>query len=866
MKKYVICCVMAIGFISADWVKVLGISETALPSKKVVVASDTISAFVRTENFGFIRNDTTTNGTNFQRIEIPDEPIDNDTVNIGRPQIPYVRLLIAVPDSSEFAVTVYGSDYLRFEGYQIYPVPRIVYESDTAGYVAPAEVFTYDTLFYEKDTMYPGKLYEIRSDGYWRDQRVLEVFLYPIQLNPQRQLLYFYNYLDLRIEYLGEVVANANGLGPFEKIGQELLLNYPGINPYSFSQPDTMAVPTVHYYTELLDSNNRADYIIVTQGDFLTLPTDSVYEPPFAAQLISDFAQWRVFHNRFEVGVVKMEDIYEQFPDSLPDSAAVLKEFLIYAYENWTAPNMTDGHFAYCLFIGDWEYVPVRLGMNGHVDESYYRHLISVDCEDIMLGRWPVKIDSTHHSEELATISRKTINYEKYPLLGDWRRKGLLIAGSYEGRWEGYLDTSRFYFTDIDYDTNTVRQIGLTAQEFRDGIANYLNDEGAILAAYWDHGAPYGWYNYDTTEVKGLTNGSRLPVVLSFACLTALFYYDHPDYGGGLCFGEHFLFNPYGGCVAFHGSTTLTSAPGSLNAQILERTLRDQEWILGLSLLSLDYGLYGQHGFCLLGDPALDLGDYTAYPSTSDLVVRPQGIDISMLSPYPYLKDTDSLPIQVSIWNIGGATAHNVQVEISVKLPAESEVIIDEITIPEIAPRDSVVVVAYWNVAEQYPDYYGEIGDCDFVVKVDPDNEITESWEYNNATDVVKKVAVYPYQSGWPKEIVGCKQPAIADLDGNGSVEVVCSGLDSVYIFDKDGNAFQNWPKYFKWVQDVVLGDINNDKKIEIVATSTSDTVRVYNWQGNLLWAHEVPDWEGRNCDIIRPPCLGRIADASSPV
>jgi hypothetical protein len=574
--------------------------------------------------------------------------------------------LIAVPDSCDFNITVYESDYTLFEDYLLYPVPRIIFEEDTFGCFGSKEVYTYDALFYGKDTLYPGKFYEVNSDGHWRDQRVLEVFLYPVQFNPGQKLMYFYTGLYLRIEYSGEVVENENGLGPFEDIGREILLNYPGID----KEPESVPEPAVHYYTVLQNPDNVADYIIVTHQDFLGDEIDSLK--------IHEFAEWRVSHNQFDVGIVKMQDIYPQFPGTTPDSAAQLRDFLIYAYENWHANSMSDGHFAYCLFIGDWDYVPTLLFTYQNnpewlgANEFYFADLMSGSGADIMLGRWPVKFeDPSAQVPDLMIIAQKTINYEKYPVQVDsFRRRGLLIAGT---GFETHINSSKSYFSDIGYDTITIRpsQIG-QGQPFIDSVNKYLN-QGEILTSYFGHGGPDGWmHGYDTTQVKDLTNSNYLPVVLSNSCLTAMFQWDHPfydshDYPAGISLGEHFLINPNGGAVAFWGATTYTFMPNYI--RVLKMLLRYQHWILGeFTYIQGSANWWGGYNICLLGDPALDLSDYTAFPDLPDLVVRPQAIDISILPPYPYPAGGDEIPIRAKVFNIGGETTDNVDVKFIVAL------------------------------------------------------------------------------------------------------------------------------------------------------------------------------------------------------
>lgn len=835
MKKILILCVCLIAFLSADWKRIIGSSNTALPPDKEVMKSDTSGVIIRTAVFGFTEQDTTVDNKDFKRIQIPEEPVDRDTTRAGKPQIPYIRLLIAVPDSCEFDITVYESDYTLFQDYLLYPVPRVIFEEDTFGCVYFRDVYTYDTAFYEKDTLYPGKFFEVISDGHWRDQRVLEVFLYPVQFNPQQKLVYFYDGLNLRIEYSGTVTENENGLGPFEEMGRETLLNYPGIER-ELPQRDP---PEVHYYDSLSNPDNIADYIIVTHQDFLADSTDSFW--------IHAFARWRVRHNQFDVGIVKMGDVYDEFlTQSPPDSAQALRDFLVYAYDNWDANSMTDGHFSYSLFIGDWDYVPTRLYWCGTwlaADEYYFRNLIAGGDDEIMLGRWPVKyVDPSVGVLDLVTIAQKTINYEQSPALGDWRRRGLLVAGidrdtlgNYYPIFDHWIYDSKPYLSDIGYDTLTVRFSDTYNQgQFNNSLSINLN-AGEIITAYYNHGGYADWYHYDTTYLMQLENGDRLPAILSLACYTAPFQWDHPENRGHTCFGEHFLFSSNGGCIAFYGATRTTRELSLLSGlSILKNMLRYQDWILGKCLVNLFY----RNHYCLLGDPALDLGDYTAYPDLPDLVVRPQAVDISLLSPYPYPSSGDTIPIRAKVWNIGGTAAYDVDVRFEV-IYGPDQTYSDIVTIDEIQPRDTAVVVGYWNTALTHPDFYGEIGDCDFIVTADPDSEITESWEYNNESSITKKVAIYPNKPGWPKKVTGFTQPAIANLDGIRSAEIVYPSLDSIYVFDPDGNVVSPWPKYLKEIYGIVLGDIDNDDDIEIIAVSP-DSIKAFDYQGNIMWQEEI--------------------------
>ncbi|MEO0185400.1 MAG: C25 family cysteine peptidase [candidate division WOR-3 bacterium] len=828
--------------LNAGWQRVIGWSDLSFPPEKVVIKSDTAGVFIKTTIYGFNRKDTLIDNKNFQQITIPDCELDLDTIKKGKPQIPYIRLLIAVPDSCNFNININPIDFTVFSNYLIYPVPRIVFE-DSDGLCYYKEVYIYDTAFYQKDTLYPNKFYEIKNDGYWRDQRVLEILIYPVQFNPQKKLMYFYTGIDLKIEYTGRKSPNTNGLGPFEDIGRELLLDYPGID----REPGPHPEPKVHYYTDLLNPENVADYIIVTHDQFLINETTSRW--------IHDFARWRVDHNRFDVGIVKVQDIYVQFPQSALDSAAQLKDFLNYAYHNWQSHSNPDNHFAYCLFIGDWDYVPAKLSYYQMAEylwlEADERYFADIDGQsylpEIMLGRWPVK-----PTQQLVTIAQKTLNYEKYPDTGDWRRRVHLICGGTSGPdfgidplFERFITEAKSFPADIAYDTQTTRwsEYYPNADDYKNAI-QYWQNAGEIITYYVNHGAPDGWYrHYDSLWINQLQNGTSLPFVISGACLTAMFQWDRPrstydpNYPPHTCFAEHFLFKTNGGAIGFFGAHKFTcNIPDS---RILSAFFQKQHWEIGKALASNPWVF---QDYCLLGDPALDLGDYAAYPNLPDLVVRPQGIDISLLPPYPYPSSNATIPIKAKILNIGHIRATNVVVNFKVSKD-QAVYHTENIVVPEIKSRDTAVVIAHWNTGQSHPNFYGEIGNCKVEVTVDPNDHIEESWEYNNKSSIVKKIALYSNQPNWPKRVTNFANPAVGNLDNFGAIEVVYPSGDSVYVFNADGSNFTNWPRPFVKVYSVVLADIDDNRTLEIIAASP-ESITVYDYQGNILpgWPVQIPN------------------------
>jgi subtilisin family serine protease len=86
---------------------------------------------------------------------------------------------------------------------------------------------------------------------------------------------------------------------------------------------------------------------------------------------------------------------------------------------------------------------------------------------------------------------------------------------------------------------------------------------------------------------------------------------------------------------------------------------------------------------------------------------------------------------------------------------------------------------------------------------------------------------------GWPQRvanagtgqaIVADTGPSAADLDGDGRLEVVVSTRDQVYVFRHDGSLVPGWPRPFPAVNgaDCTLADLDGDGRREIVFTQSS--------------------------------------------
>ena len=131
-----------------------------------------------------------------------------------------------------------------------------------------------------------------------------------------------------------------------------------------------------------------------------------------------------------------------------------------------------------------------------------------------------------------------------------------------------------------------------------------------------------------------------------------------------------------------------------------------------------------------------------------------------------------------------------------------------------------------------------------------------------------RHVAVHEHdgsvRSGWPRPIgMSGTSPAIGDLDGDGRLEIVVStgwhwsrpsSTAYVYAFKDDGTSLAGWPKQLGVgiSSQPVLGDVDGDVGVEIVVGAHDGQLYAWNADGT-----EVPGW---------PKQVGGSIQHSSPV
>jgi hypothetical protein len=326
------------------------------------------------------------------------------------------------------------------------------------------------------------------------------------------------------------------------------------------TSPDVFAEDGPIATAENEESEVGADYLIITADKYFTR--------------LAPLAQLKTKMG-LTVRMVNLSTI------TTTGDANAITDYIRNAYETWTIPP------TYLLLVGDAEDLPPHnevshpslTGMPA--TDLYYVTVDGTDIfPDMFCGRLPCAT-----LNECSTMVDKIVNQQLSPDTDvDYRNSALTIGvfqpsidgiewiGQFIDKAEAFKDylTSQGGVVHTSYTTETTTtpksysgsSIMHPGPSQYVGTQSYLSTAAALtqelnclnagvsLAVYNAHGWWGGWERLTATDVYGLSNGTRLPVVLSYTCQTGWF-----DMTNGTCLGEAFLRRVGGGAVAFVGAT-----------------------------------------------------------------------------------------------------------------------------------------------------------------------------------------------------------------------------------------------------------------------------------------------------------------------
>ena len=449
-------------------------------------------------------------GSSFQSLRIPRSGLTTET---GKPEIPVVTTLVAIPARTDCQVRIVGADSVVLSGYRVLPAQKACLEGEES------EDFRIDETLYSVDSFYPEKLVVLGQPCVMRDYRVVQLILYPVRYNPYRSQLIVYREVLVEIEYAGENITNAKEITPklsfaFDPLYRNLIVNYEFVRPKVGE---------------------------VTPGGYLIVSHDAFYDA------IQPLAEWKQ-RKGWKTSVVKLSEI----PGG-PNTTSI-QQYISDAYHNWVVPP------EYVLLVGDVTGagpLPTFPYLGNPTDHPYSLLEGNDYLSEVLVGRIPVQ-----SVNELQVVVSKILGYERNPYMGEtqWYRRALVVGGNYPAEVTTAVLTKKWVrekLLEAGYaEVDTVFYPPITAPD--DILASVSQGVSFVNYRGWSNSRGWHYPYFQVENILALANGWKLPVVTSISCGTG-------NFGAGIdpCFGEAWLragtpTTPKGG-VAFYGPTTLAT-------------------------------------------------------------------------------------------------------------------------------------------------------------------------------------------------------------------------------------------------------------------------------------------------------------------
>ncbi len=387
---------------------------------------------------------------------------------IGAPEVPAIRRLIAVPTNARIHVTVVdaprvvSAETLGLD-HPLVPVRPPVEKSAP---VAEA-VFEHDLATYAVDAFSAGPIH-VSEAGVKDGIRYISLEIVPLAYNPLRHAFSVYDTLTFTLSLTGDdLPASAKG----EPTGQEAAGKSGGLR-----------------------------FLVVAHDDFAGSGALGAYVSHKTAM------GWTVdFFDTSTTGTAK-EDI---------------RAFIQSRYSDLqTRPEAV-------LLVGDTDRIEAFTGSGSRFPDTdlYYG---CMDSGDDWIPELPVGRFSVADAAQLATVINKTIAYETSPG-GAWTSKAAFIATSDTGFYdvaEGTHDwVIETYMEPLGYASDKLYAISYdaTTEDLRDAF-----DDGRLLGVFSGHGGERSWVGpfFSQADVRAIQETGAYPFVMSFACVTGQYTLD----------------------------------------------------------------------------------------------------------------------------------------------------------------------------------------------------------------------------------------------------------------------------------------------------------------------------------------------------
>lgn len=416
----------------------------------------------------------------FYRIIIPGHI---PSVTPGKPEMPVLSRLIAVPDELSYRIKIseVRSSVINPAKKKISGILFPAQEGETKKPQGKKQ-FALDKEVYSSREFIMSDTVTIEAVSRLRDINLASLTISPVRYNPSSNLIEVITSMKIEITFSG-ISSKAPAPASFSKlIGKGIANYYPeDVIPAYSEKPVRMLI--------LTDTTFR-DYL---------------------APLI----EWKTRKG------FKMEILYKGEKYAGADYAA-LKSTLTNIYNASSEENPPP---EYLLIIGDVSMVP-RYGTSQITDMYYGEFDGNGDyIPEMFIGRLPVK-----DTAELRSVIKKIVEYEKFEFAdtNSFFKNSLATAG-YDGTYSEYMNNQVGYavsnYLNASNGINGFHFYYPQIQPAHEDTVKKIINRGVSFVNYSGHGSVTGWLhlNIDTADVRKLTNTNMYPFVVSNACLTSKF-------------------------------------------------------------------------------------------------------------------------------------------------------------------------------------------------------------------------------------------------------------------------------------------------------------------------------------------------------
>jgi hypothetical protein len=434
------------------------------------------------------------NATEYMQAQLPvaEYLTAGETSEEGKPLLPVLTTMIAIPDRAGIRLNITHSGYDTFENIAIAPVQSPQPESD------PTPLpFIIDNDAYATDAFYPGELAEASDPAIMRDVRLTLLSLYPVQYNPARRELRVYRDLSVSVSYDGEVIN--------PKTTRHRYLS-DGFYPIYKSM-----IPN---FEQLLGTVpvRRGGYVIIYKRNLAdSLRVDS---------LVQSVAMWK--HQKgYTTRLVPTTEINSNGSPTYLQ----IQTYLRTAYETWDSPP------EYVMVVGDQDgiYMVNDYPYSGsYASDHQYACMEGNDIlPEIFVGRMSV-VGIADYRRAISKIFK----YERNPQMFDsehWIR-GFSIGYT----WYETARLTTLWVRQVELQHGFIRVDSIFGQEYNPNVLNYLNN-GRSLVQYRGAGDQTGWWgpSFTISNLSQMQNNQKMGVMAILTCGTGDF--------GVECLGENWL-------------------------------------------------------------------------------------------------------------------------------------------------------------------------------------------------------------------------------------------------------------------------------------------------------------------------------------